>query len=518
MKPKKKKLIGKLVKKNYNNELEHVLDNKVFDEYAKNTLLSILYKIEASYDDLKTVKQNVETKEEYINSFIEIIKKECESIKILKMSENNGQIPEKKTYIINKEEKQIISYPIERKLLYAIYKLSNKEKIIKDEYFLIDETLSELINVGSNINRVEPLRDFNGYSWTTLPQEIESIDHNLVYQNLRILIGYKFLNRWRKNNEFIIDYFDLFKEKIENQYGKENKEKLIDIIEKISILLNVKFNKDNYKKFNEMKEEVEDRLASISDRKEFIEKITQKKIDLRLKLIKIDSIINNKELLNKEYHKRNENLPLDKKIFSMKILSKRLVNEKKEIENELKELNGVLNPKKFINYQDKLENKYDILKILNDDIEEELDNFKIELQKIFLSLLNIKIKNAETKEEIEQLIFEFRYYLVLQYDYDRKIKDVEELQEKINITIKNIIDKAIKLDEIEPIEDNKNVNYEIFKNLFYTRIINIKDVSFEVIKEKGKFYIRVFDEDILEEKKELENIQSGTFPKRTALQ
>ena len=29
---------------------------------------------------------------------------------------------------------------------------------------------------------VEPLRDFNGYSWTTIPSEIESIQHNLIYQ------------------------------------------------------------------------------------------------------------------------------------------------------------------------------------------------------------------------------------------------------------------------------------------------------------------------------------------------
>ena len=46
-------------------------------------------------------------------------------------------------------------------------------------------SLIHLINTGNNIHMVEPLRDFNGYSWTTIPQEIESIDHNLIYQNLR---------------------------------------------------------------------------------------------------------------------------------------------------------------------------------------------------------------------------------------------------------------------------------------------------------------------------------------------
>ena len=130
------------------------------------------------------------------------------------MSDKENQIPNNKTYIINKEKNEIIAYPIERKILYAISKIGKRDKIIKDEYFLINETLSDLINVGNNIDTVEPLRDFNGYSWTTIQQEIESIEHNLIYQNLRILVGNEFLEKWVKNNEYIIDYYDLFKERL----------------------------------------------------------------------------------------------------------------------------------------------------------------------------------------------------------------------------------------------------------------------------------------------------------------
>ena len=218
---KKKSLLEKIVKKDYNNELEEVLEKKQFDENVKSTLLGILYKIEASYKDIETVKKDIQTKEEYVANIIEIIKNNCDSIEIIKMSDEQNKIPDKKTYIIDQENKKIIAYPIERKILYAISKIGKKEEIIKDEYFLINETISELINVGNSINMVEPLRDFNGYSWTTIPQEIESIDHNLIYQNLRILVGHEFLNKWIKNNEFIIDYFYLFKEKLENQYGKK---------------------------------------------------------------------------------------------------------------------------------------------------------------------------------------------------------------------------------------------------------------------------------------------------------
>ena len=266
---KKKNLLEKIVKKDYNNELEKVLETKQFDEHVKSTLLSILYKIEAAYKDLETVKKDVQTKEEYVANIIEIIKNNCDSIKIIRMNDEENKIPNNKTYIVDKENKTIIAYPIERKILYAIAKISKKDKIIKDDYFLINETLSELINVGNNINMVEPLRDFNGYSWTTIPQEIESIDHNLIYQILRILVGHKFLNKWVRNDEFIIDYFYLFKEELEGKYGKENMNRLIDILAKISILLSIKFNSKETEEILEIKGKIDNEFEKIQDKKGF---------------------------------------------------------------------------------------------------------------------------------------------------------------------------------------------------------------------------------------------------------
>ena len=48
---KKEKFLDRIVKKDYNNELETILETKKFDENAKNLLLNILYKIEAAYKD-----------------------------------------------------------------------------------------------------------------------------------------------------------------------------------------------------------------------------------------------------------------------------------------------------------------------------------------------------------------------------------------------------------------------------------------------------------------------------------
>ena len=397
----KRNILDKIVKKNYNNELEEVLETKHFDEIVQSTLLGIMYKIEAAYKDLETVKKDVQTKEEYISNLIEIIKNECNSIKIIKMSDEENKIPNNKTYIVDKEDKKIIAYPIERKILYAISKLGKKEKIIKDEYFLINETLSELINVGNSINMVEPLRDFNGYSWTTIPQEIESIDHNLIYQDLRILVGHEFLNKWIKNNEFIIDYYYLFKEKIENQYGKKNEEKLIDLLSKISILLGMKFNKEKYNDILEKKEEIETELEKMQDKEKFIEEITQNKKEIKKRIKQIDETINNKNMLQEEYIKRNEQLPLEKKIFSMRILSKIMAEEKEKYLKKYEYLNELMNPQNFVKYKNELEKKDIYLKILNSNNQEQtLEKLKLAFQKQFLKMLEVNIKNVDTKQEI----------------------------------------------------------------------------------------------------------------------
>ena len=70
--------------KDYNNELEKILENKLFSYEAKNLLLSMLYKIENAYKDYETVKVEVPTKREYIENILRIIKEKVFKIFIVK--------------------------------------------------------------------------------------------------------------------------------------------------------------------------------------------------------------------------------------------------------------------------------------------------------------------------------------------------------------------------------------------------------------------------------------------------
>ena len=172
---------------------------------------------------------------------IEQIENKCDEIKIIKISEkveeNNiqEQLNKNKYYI---KENKIIAYPIERKILYAIERISNNNTIINDKYGESSILISQLINEGRNQDRIEVLRDFNGWSWTTLKNEIENIEANLVYQTLRLLFGEEFLEKWINNKNVIIDYWEILDKEATKKFGKDNAIKLRNSIEKIAIANN----------------------------------------------------------------------------------------------------------------------------------------------------------------------------------------------------------------------------------------------------------------------------------------
>ena len=100
MQKKTDKILEKIVKKNYNNQLEEVLEKKLFDANTKSNLLSILYKIETAYKDYEKVKQEVETKEEFIEQLIKDIKNNCETIKLVRPNSEESKILGNKTFLL----------------------------------------------------------------------------------------------------------------------------------------------------------------------------------------------------------------------------------------------------------------------------------------------------------------------------------------------------------------------------------------------------------------------------------
>ena len=234
---KKNNFLTKLVKKDYNNRLEEVLSKKDFKEEVKNTLLSMFYKVENGYKDYKTVKRETFEKKEYIEKLINIIEKDCDKISFI--NQNNEQ-----KELVNKEEKEIICLPIENKILYGLAKIQKRNIVVKYVDEDIAKAFSTMLNTGNNINIVEPLRDFNGFSWNIIEKDIEDLNYNLIYQNMLYLMGNEFLDKWVNTYEPLVDYFDLFQSEIQKKYGSKLKTSIITYMIRISLKLNAIYDED----------------------------------------------------------------------------------------------------------------------------------------------------------------------------------------------------------------------------------------------------------------------------------
>ena len=69
-----------------------------------------------------------------------------------------------------------------------------------------------------------------------------------------------------------------------------------------------------------------------------------------------------------------------------------------------------------------------------------------------------------------------------------------------------LLKKAHELKVIDTFGKQQDIDYQILKNIFYVRVINLEDLYIKIIKEKEKYYIQLFDENIFEEKVKLSNI------------
>ncbi|MBR3003202.1 MAG: hypothetical protein IKF38_06605 [Clostridia bacterium] len=509
MEKKKEKFFEKIVKKNYNNQLELVLENKSFDENTKSILLSMMYKLESAYSDYETVKSNVMPKDNFLQMIIDVINKDVESIKIVKMRSKGAEVLEGKKFKVDKANKEFICYPVERQILYCISKISKNDIILKDKYYVVDEAFSNLLLIGNNINTVEAIRDFNGFSWDIVTKDIESLEYNLIYQNLRILIGAKFLNKWIYNKEIMLDYYDLFKSKLEEIYGKQMQKKLIEHLEKIAILLELKYNPEMTQKFQVDKSEIADKLSKIQNKEEYIMQLTKDKKELNKQIKNIDKTINDKTLLQREYFYRNEMLPLEKKIFSMRILAQMLKEERNQLEQKRKAINEMLNPQQFVKVKKQLEEKYKILNYMEvQDLETRIIEEIIIIQEIFLECYKIRIDNAKNKKEIINLITELRYYLSIPVSKTKKISQVSKLKNTLEETIKMLINKGIKSKILINILNDSEINYLVLKEIFNTKIINLQGININFKKEEGNLILQIFDENVFDKQVTLGNLAS----------
>lgn len=524
--------IFQLIKmKNYNNALERILEKKDFTEDVKNLLLSMLYKIENSYEDYETVKKDVQTKSQYIRNLLNIINNINEIILAKPNSEEDEMLKkEGKVCKVDEEKGQIIVYQNEQMMLKALYEISPKQIEIKEKYELYKKILEQLLSKGYVYNNAEVIRDFNGWSWDINKKEIEDLEYNVLYQNMLMIFGEEFINciindckeeetEELPSNEILrskylqmadieeekqVDYVKMMEEKLQEKYGEELKGKIIQLFKRLALIIISNKDKNEREKIKKLKKENEELLDKMLNKEKFVTEITNRKKEISKEIKKIDNVLNDTELLKKEYEKTNKTLSNKEKIFSPSQYANNLIIKRREYLEEINNINKIMEPKEFVKVkEERQENKkfYDEWNIKDTQEINELPFIK-DLQIQFLDLLKSDIEKLENKEQIVNYIYKLRYYKFLPYK-NEKISEIKEIKNKLEEIEKILIEKACEKKVIARLSEDNELNYKILKNIFITKIIDLESIVLILKYNKDVLSIEIYDGNIMENTTEI---------------
>ena len=490
----REEIFSKLNIKDYNNELEKILEKKSFSEGTKNILLNILYKMETAYDDYNKVKVHTNTKKEMLQEMLSIIEKDCEEIELVKPKLNETTKLGEEKFIV--EKNKIISYPNEKTVCYGLYNLDSNKIIVDSKYNFLKKPLEKLINKGRIIDVEEIVRDFDGWSWNVVKDEIEYYVANIVFQNIKILVGNDFLQEQITKNRQT-DFIEELNLKLKVNYSEEIAQKIIRSIYKISILKEISSNEKKLKEFKKLEIIMKKNLEKISNKKEYLQKLANEKRLISKEVKRIDEIMSDSQILRKEFMQGN--LRREKKIFSLSDYTDLLQNRREKLLLKLKKYSKLMEPLNYVQMKLELKENVELFEELNleENNNEKLYIEIVNLEKNFLRAFNRTLKKAETKKEIIEKIYMFRYYKLIPINQEKLIKDLEELKGELKKTEKYLITKACNLKAINILYNDVEKNYEITSSIFEHRIIDLEEIVLDMKKNNEKVELKIYDDNAI---------------------
>lgn len=474
--------------KDYNIELEEILDTKYFSSNIKSLLFSMMYKLEISYTDFKEVKRCVRTKEDFLNEIVETIRLYCDNINAVEPDSDQAKMLIKNNVkaLTNYKERSILTYPTEQALLYAISDVSPKYFYMNDT-FSLKRYLQNLLVNGFIQNNMEVITDFTGWSWDkTFDKKYNYID-NLIYQNLLVILGEKFLYEWRTYGSTRRDFLDEAKKYI--KIFTNNEAYLLSLYKLIYSNLSLK-EKENVNA--QLKADIK-LLKKMNDKENYLQEIKNKQQKLQKKIEKYRNVLNDETLLEKQFIKLNSRVDDKKKIKSIK---KYKILIEKELDKYIKEYEDndlILKPENFQKIKEYLKKSYEIY-----TSKCTFEDAILECQKNFLHFVDKRLNKMKTRDEIIDVLYELRYYQNLKISKKQSIKDNEDLMVLVDKIMKKAITMLCKLGAIKIISMDINLNFEIIKYALDTKIMELEKTKLMFDQDNDGLIIRVFDKDIIE--------------------
>ena len=469
---------NKVAPENYKDELANICEMKRFSQDAENLLLSTVYKLEDSYDNYASVKVEVPAYDNFIIELLNNVRMNCQNILIaeprtmLERELKKGQVNILTEQDMRTKGRRVISYPNEKTLLYQIEKASLMP--LGNDLSIEEKAIITTINIGKCISKSESIRDFNGWSWSISKNEIESIECNIIYVFLSILVGYEELENVNIQRLKSIIPQSLYEQILKfslNFYTSRDKKQNEAILKKIT--------QDKMK------------MEKMKNKTSFLQDVNEKKNRRIVEIRKIDEILNNPQLLRDQYINYNSKLPNEKRLSSLGFYVIKLQNRKKQLMIQIDNLNKFFDPDIYVMEKAKIGAEIRLY--------EDKTNIK-ELQREFLKCLKTKMDMIDNKKDITDLLYEVRY---LEFLPACKM-DLTEIEEKL-------IPKAIRLRALEPVSNNDLIDYRILRGIFKSKAIRLDNLYIRITPSEMGLRCGIYDGDVLEETYDVRIPEGATF-------
>ena len=480
----------------YNLILEKILDSKYFSSNTKSLLFSMIYKLEEFYTDYQMVKNIDTTKNEFLNLILETIKKQCLNIQLIEP--DKAEILKKNNVlaVTNEKERSILCYPTENALLYALADIMPKYFYIENAFEYKNSFQRTLVN-GYNANVLEILSDFNGWSWDVNIRHKKDFRDIVIYQNLVMVFGNSFMEEWKERKNKDISSLN----EIKKYFSKT------DYFACLCKYLVLGLTKEEKSKTNREYEAKVKELEKISDKWIYFEQIKVAKLKYLKELEKLTLILNNRDLMRKEYLTKNKKLTAEKRIATLGTYKKMLEARKEKVVNAISQLTANMNPINYMNHKRELEK---FIEINTKHKNENKDEIMIQMQQEFLKALQETCFETENIQSLKNLIYKIRYYRFLYVTPNKQVKDIPILDSAASTALKQVVQKLIDKENMRRITKDNCLLQEIMVNILDTKIIDLEAIRFEINVKENAIHIKTYEKEVFEKEFTIE----GAFSKK----
>ena len=380
-------------------------------------------------------------------------------------------------------------------MYFALLNLQDNKYKIEKEYLVFQKPIEKLLNSGYITDLEEIIRDFDGWAWNISKSDIPNFTYNLVYQNLKIIVGEKFLKD-SINVPNKANFLDRLEKKIDNICtDDEISEAIKEGIYLVSLLEYIKDNPTEKEKVV-----LEKTFNKINNKKEYIQKIANKKKLITKQIKGIDGILSSNIEIKKQFKEVNNKRSEEEKIPTVKEYIEKLKEKRKVLLRNLKQYSNLMKPMNYVKNKYRIKRIYDLVNMIdfNKDLNKQKELIVEELQISFLKALQKKLSRVEIKKRVLDYIYILRYYKYIYINNKTQIKNVKNIKEQLEITEKYLITRACNNKLINIFSNNIEKNYEIISKILDSNIIDLDELNIEFKKKDGKILLNIYDDNMID--------------------